>query len=64
MFALLQTDIEVALISKVEAKGDLRLKYEWGLYPNCNSKTRVKKREDTVLENLPLFCPKKLQKTA
>jgi len=31
---------------------------KWVLCPVCNSKTRLKVREDTVLENFPLFCPK------
>lgn len=30
----------------------------WVLCPFCGSKTRVKLREDTVILNLPLFCPK------
>jgi Zn finger protein HypA/HybF involved in hydrogenase expression len=38
-------------------------KEEWLLCPVCNSKTRVKLREDTVLENFPLFCPKCKQET-
>ncbi len=33
-------------------------KYEWILCPVCGSKTRVMIRDDTVLENFPLFCPK------
>ncbi|MFD2663359.1 cysteine-rich KTR domain-containing protein [Paenibacillus thailandensis] len=33
-------------------------KDEWILCPVCGSKTRVKIRDDTVLENFPLFCPK------
>lgn len=36
---------------------------EWMLCPVCQSKTRVKVREDTVLENFPLFCPKCKQET-
>lgn len=31
---------------------------EWLLCPFCGSKTRVKLRQDTRLENFPLFCPK------
>lgn len=31
---------------------------EWVLCPRCLSKTRVKVRRDTVLENFPLYCPK------
>ena len=31
---------------------------EWILCPVCGSKTRVKIRDNTVLENFPLFCPK------
>lgn len=26
--------------------------------PVCNNKTRLKIREDTILEHFPLFCPK------
>ncbi|MGY5239443.1 cysteine-rich KTR domain-containing protein [Clostridium tertium] len=33
-------------------------KYEWILCPICGNKTRVKIRDNTVLENFPLFCPK------
>ena len=32
-------------------------KEKWILCPICNSKTRIKILEDTVLENFPLFCP-------
>ena len=31
---------------------------EWLLCPVCNSKTRIRLREDTVLENFQLYCPK------
>lgn len=31
---------------------------EWILCPVCGSKTRDRIREDTVLENYPLYCPK------
>ena len=31
---------------------------EWIACPICKNKTRVKIREDTILENFPLFCPK------
>ncbi|MGD9569913.1 MAG: cysteine-rich KTR domain-containing protein [Sedimentibacter sp.] len=37
--------------------------YEWILCPVCGNKTRVKMRDDTVLENFPLFCPKCKQET-
>lgn len=30
----------------------------WILCPACQNKTRVKLREDTILKNFPLFCPK------
>ena len=32
--------------------------YQWLLCPVCNSKTRLKVREDTELKNFPMFCPK------
>ena len=31
---------------------------EWVLCPICYNKTRIKIRQDTILENFPLFCPK------
>jgi len=31
---------------------------KWIICPVCDSKTRNKIREDTVLENFPLYCPK------
>lgn len=31
---------------------------EWILCPICGSKTRNKCREDTILINYPLYCPK------
>lgn len=39
------------------------LKENWILCPICNNKTRLKIRENTVLENFPLFCPKCKQET-
>ena len=30
----------------------------WVLCPNCNSKTRLKVTDKTVIFDLPLFCPK------
>ena len=43
--------------------GDVKLKIEWILCPACKNKTRLQVREDTVLENFPLFCPKCKQET-
>ena len=36
---------------------------KWLLCPVCQSKTRLKLREDTILENFPLYCPKCKQET-
>lgn len=33
-------------------------KIKWLLCPLCGSKTRNKIREDTILKNYPLYCPK------
>ena len=33
-------------------------KENWILCPICGNKTRLKIREDTVLEKFPLYCPK------
>ncbi len=38
-------------------------KTEWILCPLCGNKTRNKVREDTVLKNYPLYCPKCRQET-
>ncbi|MGL5255351.1 MAG: cysteine-rich KTR domain-containing protein [Brevinema sp.] len=35
----------------------------WLHCPICGNKTRDKIREDTVLRNFPLFCPKCKQET-
>ena len=39
------------------------LKNEWIRCPVCGSKTRDRLREDTVLKNYPLSCPKCKQET-
>ena len=31
---------------------------DWLCCPECGGKTRTQVRENTVLENFPLFCPK------
>lgn len=31
---------------------------QWVRCPVCRGKTRTQIRQDTVLENFPLFCPK------
>lgn len=31
---------------------------EWVRCTICSNKTRIKIRDDTLLENFPLFCPK------
>ena len=36
---------------------------DWICCPVCGSKTRNKIREDTILKNFPLFCPKCKQET-
>ncbi len=36
---------------------------EWILCPVCSNKTRNRIREDTVLKNYPLCCPKCKQET-
>ncbi len=33
-------------------------KLEWIKCPICKNKTRLKMRNDTVLKNFPLYCPK------
>lgn len=36
---------------------------EWILCPICGNKTRLRIRNDTILENFPLYCPKCKQET-
>lgn len=36
---------------------------EWILCPICGNKTRLKIRDDTRVENFPLYCPKCKQET-
>lgn len=36
----------------------MKMRNEWVKCPICDSKTRNKIREDTVLKRFPLFCPK------
>lgn len=36
---------------------------EWIFCPVCSNKTRLKVRDDTVLEHFPLHCPKCRQET-
>jgi len=38
-------------------------KAEWILCPVCGQKTRDKIREDTILQNYPLYCPKCKEET-
>jgi hypothetical protein len=39
------------------------MKIEWIYCPVCRNKTRDRIREDTVLINYPLYCPKCKQET-
>ncbi|WP_278942660.1 cysteine-rich KTR domain-containing protein [Anaerotruncus colihominis] len=39
------------------------MRHEWILCPVCGNKTRLQVREDTVLINFPLCCPKCKQET-
>ena len=34
------------------------IKTEWIRCPVCGSKTRSRMRNDTILKNYPLYCPK------
>lgn len=42
---------------------DVMKNMEWIRCPICGNKTRSKIREDTVLKNYPLYCPKCKQET-
>ena len=36
----------------------MKINQEWICCPICGNKTGIRVREDTVLENFPLCCPK------
>ena len=40
----------------MEMKTEIEIK--WVICPVCHNKTRVKVREDTVIKNFLLYCPK------
>ena len=33
-------------------------KLKWIICPVCGNKTRLKMRNDTIMKNFPLYCPK------
>jgi uncharacterized protein YbaR (Trm112 family) len=37
---------------------DAVLEMQWVACPICHNKTRLKIREDTIMDKFPLFCPK------
>lgn len=39
-------------------EGAIMKRMKWVFCPVCGNKTRLQIREDTVLENFPLYCPK------
>ena len=41
----------------------MKVRVEWLYCPVCGNKTRNRIREDTVLKNYPLYCPKCRQET-
>ena len=52
-----EKDRQFAIRQEKKTEED-NMKIEWILCPFCGSKTRLKIRDDTVLENFPLYCPK------
>ncbi len=42
---------------------DEYMRIEWIRCPVCGNKSRDKIREDTILKNFPLYCPKCRQET-
>ena len=61
---LLVQDIFSKNFQQIKMKGrDVMKKSEWILCPVCGNKTRNRVREDTVLRNYPLYCPKCKQET-
>ena len=56
---LLVQDIFSKNFQQIKMKGrDVMKKSEWILCPVCGNKTRNRVREDTILRNYPLYCPK------
>ncbi len=54
--------IENHLNEKIDLE-TIAMNTEWILCPVCGNKTRDRLREDTVLINYPLYCPKCKQET-
>ena len=44
-------------LQELQKSGDCKKAY-WIRCPVCNNKTRIKIRDDTILKNFPLYCPK------
>ena len=55
----------VLLVRNKEKNGnaDMKINTEWIRCPVCGNKTHDRIREDTVLKNYPLYCPKCKQET-
>ena len=49
--------------NKKNGNADMKRNTEWIRCPVCGNKTRDRIREDTVLKNYPLYCPKCKQET-
>ena len=52
---------KIRLLFKIHRESSM--KTEWIRCPVCGNKTRDRMREDTVLKNFPLYCPKCKQET-
>ena len=51
--------VSIYIFQNIKLRKDLRMQQIQRRYcPVCGSKTRDRNREDTVLKNYPLYCPK------
>ena len=55
--------LQILKVAKMKTNHKKPYNVEWILCPLCGSKTRDRIREDTVLKNYPLYCPKCKQET-
>ena len=54
---------DVVFANGHEVRGQIVKSEKWILCPTCRNKTHTKMRDDTVLLNFPLYCPKCKQET-
>lgn len=50
--------LRILKVAKMKTNHKKPYNAEWIICPICGNKTRDRIREDTILKNYPLYCPK------